>query len=105
MIKRCHYYQILLIIISSILIVSSQYSFASQDQQKQQDYAENADYQYELYMARGALSFAEGYFGTAIKNFKKAITIKPDSKEAKARYTQAIFFKKLGVLMESTSSG
>ncbi|MBN1226500.1 MAG: hypothetical protein JXA79_05880, partial [Deltaproteobacteria bacterium] len=36
-------------------------------------------YQYKLYMARGSLSFSEGYFDTAIKSFKKAIDLSPQS--------------------------
>ena len=62
-------------------------------------------YQYKLHMARGSLSFAEGYFNTAIKNFKKAIDLSPQSPEARNKYTQAILYKKLGIIMESTESG
>ena len=62
-------------------------------------------YQFKLHMARGQLSFSEGYYDTAIKNFKKAMDLTPDSTEARSRYTQAILYKKLGVVMESTESG
>lgn len=64
-----------------------------------------ASYQYKLHMARGSLSFSEGYFDTAIKNFKKAIDLSPQSPEARNKYTQAILYKKLGIIMESTESG
>ena len=62
-------------------------------------------YQYKLHMARGSLSFSEGYFDTAIKSFKKAIDLNPQSPEARSKYTQAILYKKLGIIMESTASG
>ena len=63
------------------------------------------DYLFMLSMARGDLSFAEGYFDTAIKNYKEAVSINPDSSEARGKYAQAILFKKLGVLMEASESG
>jgi len=62
-------------------------------------------YQFKLHMARGDLSFYEGYYDTAIKNFKKAIDLSPQSPEARSKYSQAILYKKLGIIMESTASG
>lgn len=62
-------------------------------------------YQFKLHMARGNLSFSEGYYDTAIKNFKKAMDLSSESPEARSKYTQAILYKKLGIIMESTESG
>ena len=66
---------------------------------------EATGYQYKLHMARGSLSFSEGYFDTAIKSFKKAIDLNPQSPEARSKYTQAILYRKLGIIMEATESG
>jgi len=62
-------------------------------------------YQYKLHMARGKLCFSEGYYVTSIKNFKKAMDLHPDSVDARDKYTQAILYKKLGIIMELTESG
>ena len=80
-------------------------SLAEGMKQTNKDDNKSIAYNFQLYMARGKLSFAEGYFDTAIRNFKKAVDIRSTSSDAHDAYSQAIFFKKLGVLMESTGSG
>jgi len=106
--KRSVLFIILNFLLCFALIIScamSGISLASSMEQPNKDDNKSAAYNFQLYMARGRLSFADGYFDTAIKNFKKAIDIKSTSSDAHDAYSQAIFFKKLGVLMESTSSG
>ena len=100
--KKCIY--ILVGIVASALIMTCHYSFA-RNQTDTSPSSKSAHSQFELYMARGKLSFADGYFDSAIKNFKKALDLNSASLDARDRYAQSILFKKLGILMEATSSG
>ena len=90
-------------IVAIAFVLTCHYSFALN--QSDTSSSKNAQAQFELYMARGKLSFADGYFDSAIKNFKKALDLNSDSIDARDRYAQSILYKKLGILMESTSSG
>ncbi|MGA1825373.1 MAG: hypothetical protein ACMUIP_12005 [bacterium] len=85
-------------------VLTCHYSFAL-NQSDTSSSSKSAQAEFELYMARGKLSFADGYFDSAIKNFKKALDLNSDSIDARDRYAQSVLYKKLGVLMESTSSG
>ena len=64
-----------------------------------------AEYEFELYMARGKLSVSDNYYETAIKNFRKAIEIKADSAHARDWLEKAITLKKLGIVNEAAESG
>lgn len=90
-------------IIISFLVAGVCQALAMEQSVKEND--QGKAYKFQLYLERGKLSFADGYFETAIKNFKKATDLNPSSSEAHDGYSQAILFKKLGVLMESTESG
>jgi len=64
-----------------------------------------AEYEFELYMARGKLSVSDNYYETAIQNFRKAIEIKTDSAHARDWLEKAITLKKLGIVNEAAESG
>ena len=53
-------------------------------------------YKFKLYMARGALSFSEGYYDTAIMNFKKAMNqFEEDHEDYFSTFKKSPYVKKI----------